>query len=146
MIHYEKVFKSVTSAMNPASKFAVLLIWLPGLGLALENEAQAQVDVVVSIVTTNSTPLNPGFSGFNTTADNAVEYYDTNFQQIVTTLSPGWLRYPAGTESDAFDWRSGQMVQAWVDELGADPGPQSVCAGTLPIITGKGGARFSDFA
>jgi hypothetical protein len=75
--------------MNLASKFAALLIWLLGFGLALKSEAQAQPDVVVSFVTTNSTPLNPGFSGFNITADNAVEYYDTNFQQIVTTLSPG---------------------------------------------------------
>src|ERR1700690_2001364 len=138
MIHYEKVFKSVTSAMNPASKFAVLLIWLPGLGLVLESETQAQVDVVVSFVTTNSTPLNPGFSGFNTTADNAVEYYDIRFQQIVTTLSPGWLRYPAGTESDAFDWMTGQMLRAWVAGLSADPGQQSVCAGTLTNIAGKG--------
>lgn len=147
MMYYEKVLISVTSVMNPASACAVILICLPGLGLVLESEAQAQVDVVVSFVTTNSTPLNPGFSGFNTTADNAVEYYDTNFQQIVTTLSPGWLRYPAGTESDAFDWMTGQMVQAWVSNgLAADPGPQSVCAGTLPKVAGKGGASFSDFS
>jgi hypothetical protein len=116
-------------------------IWLGGAG-----STYAQTDIVVSFVTTNPTPLNPGFSGFNTTADNAVEYYDTNFQQIVTTLSPGWLRYPAGTESDAFDWRTGQMRQAWVDGLAADPGQQSVCAGTLTNIAGKGGASFSDFS
>ena len=132
--------------MDLASKFAAFLIWLLGLGLALESEAQAQTNVVVSFVTTNSTPLNPGFSGFNTTADNAVEYYDPNFQQMVTTLSPGWLRYPAGTESDAFDWMTGQMVPAWIAGLATNPGPQSVCAGTLPKIAGKGGAFFSDFA
>jgi len=132
--------------MNLASKFLVFLSWLLGLGRALESESQAQVNVVVSFVTTNSTPLNPGFSGFNTTADNAVEYYDTNFQQIVTTLSPGWLRYPAGTESDAFDWIRGQIVQAWVKGLAADPGPQRACAETLTNIAGKGGAFFSDFS
>jgi hypothetical protein len=132
--------------MSPAAKFTVFLIWLLGLGLALEGEAQAQVDVVVSFVTTNSTPLNPGFGGFNTSADNAVEYFDTNFQQMVTALSPGWLRYPAGTESDAFDWLTGQMVPAWVDGLATNPGPQTACAGALPKMAGKGGALFRDFA
>ena len=130
--------------MKVASRFAVFMIWL--LGLALESEAQIQTNVVVNFVTTKFTPLNRGFSGFNSTADNAVEYYDTNFQQIVTTLSAGWLRYPAGTESDAFDWRTGQMVQAWVDGLTADLGPQKACAATLTNIAGKGGALFSDFS
>jgi len=124
----------------------LLLVCLVGLAFALEGRSQAQTDVVVNFETTNSTPLSPGFSGFNTTARNAVEYYDTNFQAMVASLSPGWLRFPAGTGSDAFDWKSGQMVQAWIDQLAADPGPQSVCAGTLPILAGKGGARFSDFA
>src|ERR1035438_5401296 len=143
---YETAIPSITDAMSPAAKFTVFLIWLLGLGLALEGEAQAQVDVVVSFVTTNSTPLNPGFGGFNTSADNAVEYFDTNFQQMVTALSPGWLRYPAGTESDAFDWLTGQMVPAWVDGLATNPGPQTACAGALPKMAGKGGALFRDFA
>jgi hypothetical protein len=146
MICYEKVIPSVSSSMNLDSKFVVFLTCLLGLSLPLESAAQVPANVVVSFVTTNPTSLNPGFSGFNTTADNAVEYYDTNFQKIVTTLSPGWLRYPAGTESDAFDWMTGEMVQAWVDGLAADPTLQSACAGTLTNIAGKGGARFSDFA
>src|SRR5271165_6803031 len=103
--------------MDLASKFAVFLIWLLGLGLALKSEAQVQTNVVVSFVTTNPTSLNPGFGGFNNGLKNAVEYYDTNFQQMATTLSPGWLRFPAGTESEAFDWSSGQMVQAWINVL-----------------------------
>ena len=84
----------------------VCLIWLPGLGLALESAAQAQSNVEVSFVTTNSTPLNPGFGGFNNGLKTAVEYYDTAFQQMAAALSPGWLRFPAGTESEAFDWSS----------------------------------------
>src|ERR1039457_4268929 len=103
--------------MNLAFQFALFLIWLLGLYLALESEAEAQVDVVVSFATTNSTPLNPGFSGFNNGLKNAVEYYDPSFQQMAATLSPGWLRFPAGTESEAFNWSSGQMVQAWIDAL-----------------------------
>ena len=94
--------------MNLASKFSVILILLPGLCLALESEAQAQTDVVVSFVTTNSMPLNLGFSGFTTELlSTGVEYGDTNMQQLAATLSPGWLLFPAGTTGDAFDWSSG---------------------------------------
>ncbi|HXR03151.1 MAG TPA: hypothetical protein VN836_00410 [Verrucomicrobiae bacterium] len=132
--------------MNLGSGFAVLLTWLTGIGLALEGEAQAQVDVVVSFVTTNSTPLNPGFGGFNNGLKNAVEYYDTNFQQMVTTLSPGWLRFPAGTESEAFDWSSGQMVRAWINALSANSYQSNILENALPIVAGKGGSPFSDFA
>ena len=132
--------------MNPVVKYAVLLIWLRGLGLALESEAQAQVDVVVSFVTTNSTALNPGFSGFNNGLKTAVEYYDTNFQRMVTMLSPGWLRFPAGTESEAFDWSSGQMVQAWINALSKNSYQSNIMENALPIVAGKGGSLFSDFA
>src|ERR1039458_6500426 len=52
--------------------------------------------VIVNFITTGATPLNPGFYGFNNSLENAVEYYDTNYQQILRTLSPGWLRFPAG--------------------------------------------------
>jgi hypothetical protein len=132
--------------MNLASKFAVCLIWLLGLDLALESDAQAQIDVVVSFVTTNPTSLNPGFSGFNNGLKTAVEYYDTNFQQMATALSPGWLRFPAGTESEAFDWSSGQMVQAWIDVLSKNPYQSNILVNALPIVAGKGGSPFSDFA
>ena len=42
--------------MNLASKFAVFLTCLLGLGLMLQSEVQAQNNIVVSFVTTNSTP------------------------------------------------------------------------------------------
>jgi hypothetical protein len=122
------------------------LTCLVGLGLTLESEAQVQANVVVSFVTANPTSLNPGFSGFNNGLKNAVEYYDSNFQQMATTLSPGWLRFPAGTESEAFDWSSGQMVQAWINALAKNSYQSNILANTLPIVAGKGGSRFSDFA
>ena len=132
--------------MNPTANFLVLLIWLSGLGLALEGEAQAQVDVVVSFITTNSTPLNLGFGGFNNGLKTAVEYYDTNFQLMAASLSPGWLRFPAGTESEAFDWSSGQLVQAWIDALDKNSYQSNILTNALPIVAGKGGSPFSDFA
>src|ERR1017187_9883951 len=132
--------------MNLAFQFSVFLIWLLGLCVALEIEAEAQVDVVVSFVATNSTPLNPGFSGFNNGLKNAVEYYDPSFQQMAATLSPGWLRFPAGTESEAFDWSSGQIVPAWINALSANSYQSNILANALPIVAGKGGSLFSDFA
>jgi hypothetical protein len=130
--------------MNLASKFAVFLLWLPRL--ALESEAQAQTNVIVNFVTTNATPLNPGFSGFNNGLKTAVEYYDNNFQQMVATLSPGWLRYPAGTESEAFDWSSGLMLPAWISVLSKNLYQSNILENALSIVNGKGGSRFGDFA
>jgi uncharacterized protein (TIGR03437 family) len=77
---------------------------------------------------------------------NAVEYYDTNFQRILTTLSPGWLRFPGGTDSEAFDWSSGEIVSAWINALAAKQYTHDINAAAQPIVAGKGGASFSDFA
>ena len=102
--------------------------------------------VSVNFVTTTATPLNPGFNGFNGNMSHAVEYYDTNFQRMLTTLSPGWLMFPGGTESEAFNWASGEIVPAWVEALSAKPYTHDINAAALPIVAGKGGASFSDFA
>ena len=135
--------------------FAILLVLVPCLGTLCVSGARAQLSpdtttnsptVIVNFVTTGATPLNPGFSGFNSTLKNAVEYYDTNFQHILTTLSPGWLRFPAGTESEAFNWATGQIVSPWVGLLAAKAYTQDINAAALPIVAGKGGSRFSDFA
>ena len=77
---------------------------------------------------------------------NAVEYYDTNFQRILATLSPGWLRFPGGTDSEAFNWATGEIVPAWVDALAAKQYTHDINANAQPIVAGKGGASFSDFA
>ena len=52
-------------------------------------------------------PVPAGFSGFNTYMLNAISYGDTRFQSFAAAATPGWLRYPAGTEDDTFDWASG---------------------------------------
>src|SRR5271165_1985932 len=102
--------------------------------------------VIVNFVTSNATPLNPGFYGFNNSLGNTVEYYDTNYQQYLTTLSPGWLRFPAGTESEAFDWASGEVVPAWVCALAGKTYTHDINAAAHKIVAGKGGSSFSDFA
>jgi hypothetical protein len=105
-------------------------------------------DVTVNFVTTASTPLNPRFNGFNNNLKNAVEYFDPNFQQFLKTLSPGWLRFPGGTDSEAFDWVSGKIIPDWVAALSTNPDPyqHDINAAALPIVSGKGGSSFCDYA
>jgi len=136
----------MAGAINLRSRCATPLTWSLGLGLLVAAETQLQSDVLVTFTTTNLTPLNPGFSGFNNDLKNAVEYYDTNFQQIAAALSPGWLRFPAGTESEAFDWNSGLLVQGWIDALSKNSDLSNNLVNTLSIVAGKGGSRFSDYA
>ena len=103
-------------------------------------------DVIVNFDFTAATPLNPGFNGFNSSLKNAVEYYDPNYQCILKTLSPGWLRFPGGTDSEAFDWASGEIVSAWIDRLKKNDYQQDINENAQPIVAGKGGSSFSDFA
>jgi alpha-L-arabinofuranosidase len=119
------------------------LILLGGLLCLLGAPAQAVVPVCFT--TTNSTPLNPGFAGFCTEMlASAVEYYDTNFQQITATLSPGWLRYPGGALEDAFAWTNGVTMTNVISKF--PQAEQDLLNDTVELLPGKGGALFSDFA
>ena len=123
-----------------------LALWL----VAIRATPAAAFTMVVDFATTNSTLLHRGFSGLNTAfgVGSAVEYYDLNLQKVTATLSPGWLRYPAGTRSDAFAWTNGIELQLWIDSMAAHSNA-SVAAelqNDLPMVAGKGGARFDDFA
>jgi len=137
-----------------SGRFAIPLVLVLCLSPACVPNLRAQASpkttanspiVSVNLVTAAPTPLNPGFNGFNNNLKNAVEYYDPNLQRMLTTLSPGWLRFPGGTDSEAFDWASGEIVSAWVDALAANPYQHDINAAAEPIVAGKGGASFSDF-
>jgi hypothetical protein len=115
-------------------------------GASLSILAQTNGEVLLTIDTTKTTPLNQGFSGANFAAAITPEFYDTNFEQVAASVAPGWLRFPGGTRSDAFNWQTGQMVQAWVDQIKmVDLNTGNVLQSALPILAGKGGASFSDF-
>ncbi len=103
------------------ARIVISTLWLLFLaGFFCPSDATAQAVVPVSFATTNAMPLNPGFAGFCTEMlTNAVEYYDTNFQQITATLSPGWLRYPGGALEDAFEWTNGVTMTNWISEFPA---------------------------
>jgi alpha-L-arabinofuranosidase len=113
--------------------------------LAPPARAQSVTNVVVAFTTTNVIPLNPGFAGYCTEmlAD-SVEYYDTNFQAMTATLSPGWLRYPGGATEDAFAWTNGVTLTNWIGGFPAQE--TNLLWPTVKLATGKGGAKFGDFA
>lgn len=124
---------------------AVIAFLLLVNGLCLPPKAGAQTNVSISFTTTNATPLNPGFAGFCTEMEtDAVEYFDPNFQQITSTLSPGWLRYPGGSTDDAFDWTNGLTITNWTLDFPA--WEQNILSSTLILLPGKGGLQFTNFA
>jgi alpha-L-arabinofuranosidase len=108
-------------------------------------KATAQTNVVVSFATANPTPLNLGFAGYCTELGaSSVEYYDTNFQQAVAPLSPGWLRYPGGAVNDAFSWTNGLTLTNWFSNF-TSAETNLLWAGAK-IGNSKGGLKFGDFA
>jgi hypothetical protein len=131
----------------PTALAFCLCFYMPKARAQVSSTTTADSPIVtVNFATTSATSLNPSFNGFNSNLLNAVEYYDTNYQHILATLSPSWLRFPGGTDSEAFSWASGQLVQTWVDGLSAKAYTQNINANALPIVAGKGGSSFSDFA
>jgi len=120
--------------------------------------AHAGTTVSINIKTAAAAPLAPGFSGYNAPQlRNGVEYYDPKFVAAVAPLNPGWLRFPAGTASLAYDWNpadatGGHININWMNSLiTGDPAPvtgQAVSVLTMsqPLTQAKGGVYLSDFA
>lgn len=110
--------------------------------------APAAPPVIVSFTTNNVTPLNLGFAGFaEEMLDSGLEYDNTNFQQLVSTLTPGWIRYPSGISDDAFDWRTGLTCSNWVNVIytNGETSSGNSCSYTIQTLLGKGGAQFTNF-
>jgi hypothetical protein len=107
--------------------------------------AAAQTSATIDIDTGTTIPVNPNFSGFNTRDDSPVEYWDYRFNTMALPLNAAWLRYPGGTNSDVFNWQTGQAVTSWVAQF-ANTNQQSGLQNNQAIVAGKGGARFIDAA
>jgi uncharacterized protein (TIGR03437 family) len=123
----------------------VLPVWLPLACVAAGFSASAQVSATIDIYTTGATPLNSNFSGFNDEVVFPAEYYDYRLDNLAAQLSPGWVRYPSGSFSDAFNWQTGLMVSAWAAQFqGTNIG--ELLAEGVPWTDGKGGGSFVDAA
>jgi len=118
----------------------------------------AGTSLTININTTTSTPIASDFSGFNAPQlRNGVEYYDPKFVAAVAPLKPGWLRFPGGTVSMAYDWNpanltGGHINGDWLSTLVGGTNPPvtgnaaSVLEAAQPLTQAKGGVYLSDFA
>ena len=106
-------------------------------------------NLTIAVVTSNPTPLNQSFAGFATDLVNyGLESHNTNFQQKAVRLSPGWLRYPTGIQSDGFAWTNGEILTSMINALtasNATSAAQSCQMAYLPLL-GKGGLPFTNFS
>lgn len=116
----------------------------PVLALILLASASAQTTATIDIDTTSTTPIHPGFSGVSDDLLGAFEYWDYRFNSLAVTLDFGWVRFPGGNTSDAYNWQTGQETAAWLAQLAPDSVAGLQQAATL--VAGKGGARLIDAA
>ena len=108
---------------------------------------------VININTQTSSVIPAKFSGFNAPQPrNGAEYYDPKFLSAVAPLTPGWIRFPAGTASMPFDWQAGHTNTGWLNELMSSNPPlvETFTASELvraqQLTQAKGGVYLSDFA
>ncbi len=107
--------------------------------------ALAQVPATINVDTTRTTPLNPNFSGFNDEVVFPAEFFDYRLNNLAAQVSPGWVRYPSGSFSDAFNWQTGLMVPSWVTQF-QGTNIATLLAEAVPWVNGKGGGSFVDAA
>jgi hypothetical protein len=103
---------------------------------------------IIDVNTAASSPLAPGFSGFDDEyLINGVEYWDPKYIAMLQPLKPGWIRFPCGTPSMAFDWQLSHMNVSWIDELNPLIGAYFTSAlqdGQI-LTQAKGGASFAKY-
>jgi hypothetical protein len=130
-----------------------LLAVVATMAPSLQQIVLATDPAVITIKTQAGPPLAPGFSGLNLPQPrNGVEYFDPKFVSAVAALKPGWVRFPGGTVSLAFDWNAGHTNISWMNSLisGASPAVTGQGANILTVsqqlTQAKGGVWLSDFA
>ncbi len=109
--------------------------------LLAQTSATAGI-ATINIDTSRSIPIGPGFSGVNADLGLPVEYWDYNFNAMANTLGFGWVRFPGGTSSDIYDWKTGEEKGKELTKF-SGPGPS---ASTVDLVAGRGGAKIIDAA
>ena len=129
--------------MKPSLAPVCLGLLLPAMhGMAQSTAA------TVNVSTAQPTPLNANFSGFNYEGNVPYEPFDPLFAAQAAKLIPGWVRYPGGITSQAFNWQTGSNVQgllsaAWVNEFSSS-NEYANLQQALGWVFGKGGQQFLD--
>ena len=74
-------------------------------------------------------------------------YADPKMRTMLAGLDLGWMRFPAGTMDDAWDWRTGQMKPEWIAKFKnekAELYQRFVFADQ--VLRAKGGNTLDDYA
>jgi hypothetical protein len=105
---------------------------------------------MISVSTTRPIPLpsRKNFSGANMQIFyTGTSYLDANMQKMVQPLDLGWVRFPAGTVDDVYDWKTGDMRQDWINQFkGTKTEAYTNFVKDLEIVRGKGFMKLDDFA
>jgi hypothetical protein len=128
------------------SSASVSPIYVPLSGTTTTSNT-AQVSYTTTALTV---PARSNFAGINMQLfDSGVSYRDVTMQADASTMNLGWVRFPAGTADDAYNWTTGEDPSSWVAQFSSyNTGGNTY--GTLmneeQIIGGKqGGVSLSDF-
>lgn len=109
-----------------------------------ERPALVRSRATVSISTRHHIALDPGFAGYNVALMAAgIPYTSPRLSGAAGPLHAGWLRYPAGTRAGAFDWRTGNSRQEWVDRFKGTRFFAQV-QDAFTVLDAKGGERIDD--
>jgi hypothetical protein len=105
----------------------------------------AQNTATIEIDTKAPTRIQRGFSGVNDDLGFPVEYWDNSFNALAQQVHYGWIRFPGGASGDAYNWKTGQVVQGWLDQFtnNYSAGPH---ADVGQLVAGRGGAHLKDAA
>ena len=129
------------------------LLGTAGLLLAISvwsGSARGQAPAVINVDTTRKldVPSRKNFAGANLQIFyTGTSYLDPKMQAQVQSLNVGWLRFPAGTVDDVYDWRTGDLREDWIAQF---KGSKGVAYGNfvadLDINRGKGLNKLDDYA
>src|SRR5271166_3121336 len=64
------------------------------------------------------------------------EFFDYRLENLAAQLTPGWVRYPSGSFSDAFNWQTGLMVPSWAAQF-AGTNIATLLTEAVPWVNGK---------
>ncbi|HYV98589.1 MAG TPA: hypothetical protein VE967_14125, partial [Gemmatimonadaceae bacterium] len=100
----------------------------------------------VSVSSANPTRVQKGFAGYNVALmTTPISYRDSALAREAAALNAGWIRFPAGSRANAFDWRTGQMPPAWVKQFNGTAFLAPIERGA-EMLEAKGGELLSDAA
>jgi hypothetical protein len=102
----------------------------------------------VNFTTTSTllTPTRSNFAGINMQLfDSGTSYKDANMQALANSMNLGWVRFPAGTADDPYNWVTGDTPNNWISQF-STYSAYSTMQSDAPIIRGKGFIKLADLA